>query len=161
MPEFPLIFGFRTSVMGSGFLAGVQVDGRALLVEQDGEWWAYGVVPGAFAASGATPLGAYQALRQAMQQVLFDSASLATSFEAFKADVTDIYAQQDPSDAERWQAARLAIREGKVNPQGSLDDLPRRTEDVPAKVTVVRLDQVESQRFSPGDNQVDQVQTAA
>lgn len=155
MADYPILFGFRDAVAGRGFLAGVQVDGRALLTQEDGAWWAYGVDPGPVAASGATPIEAYQALRQAVQQVWFHSAELAESYEAFRADVERIFAQRDVEDEARWEVARLAIREGALQPVAPLDELPRRT-TFRLGLVVDRLDGLESQRFRPEDNRVDE-----
>ena len=161
MPAYPVLFGFRMSVAGKGFLAGIHIDGRALLEEEDGAWWAYGVDPGPFAASGTTPIEAFQAFRQSVLEVLFDSASLTENYESFEADVRKIFTQRSEEDAARWEAARRDIREGRVTPEAPFDALPQNTDVFTPNLIVVQLDKVESQRFSPSDNHVDQLAAAA
>ncbi len=43
----PMMFIFRDTISGNGFLAGITLSGRALMMEEDGKWWMYGVRPGA------------------------------------------------------------------------------------------------------------------
>lgn len=158
--DYPLIFQILNDVAGRGFLAGVMVEGRALMAEEDGRWWVYGVDPGPLAGSGQTPMEAYHSFRQALQEVLFDSAADAQNYEAFKADVEHVLRQRDEADANRWERARQEVRAGAEVVE-SLKELPRKTGTVPINVLLVRLDSMESQQFSPSDNKVDALATAA
>ena len=153
MPSYPLIFGFRELVAGNGFVAGVAIEGRALLKsEDDGAWWVYGVEPGGVSDGGSTELEAYQTFRESFREVLHDSAALTKTFEEFKADVESLSAQVNGAWESEWQAARSAIRAGELKPQGGLvGDLPKETKDVRASVTVVRLPQA-GQEITPKDN---------
>ena len=65
MPQYPLLFGYRDLVMGNGFMAGVTTEGRALLVDEDGGAWMYGVNPGGVAAGGHDHGAAAAAFRDA------------------------------------------------------------------------------------------------
>jgi hypothetical protein len=163
MPDYPLVFGFRTPpIIGRGFIAGVQIDGRALICQEDeGAWWAYGVEPGPFAESGATPLNAYEALKRAMHEVLIHSAALAASFADFKGDVEHVFGQCDADDAERWDSARREIRAGRTTAEATLDDLPRRTDEVRVGVLVVNLGDIATDRLDPNENRLDQEGIAA
>ena len=137
----PLIFGVREAVTGNGFVGGISISGRALMVrEEDGLWWVYGVEPGGMAACGETSTEAYLLFRETVRKVLLDSASLASSFEQFYTDVEMIGRQINAAESARWEAARAAIRAGVVTPEGPLAELPRYTADVRCGVEVVRLD---------------------
>lgn len=78
MTHYPLLFGFRDTVQGNGYVARVAVDGRALmLVEPPPEKvWIEGVTPGGFAASGHSQAAALESFRQSYLAVLFGSPSL-------------------------------------------------------------------------------------
>lgn len=161
MRSYPIIFGFRELVAGNGFVAGVAVEGRALLKkEDDGTWWVYGVEPGGISDYGATEIEAYQSFRQSFREVLHDSAALTNTFEAFRADVGGLCAQRNDAWEREWLEAREAIRSGALTPEGELlSGLPRQTKDVRSKTMIVRLDEA---AISPKDNSSDEsLQTAA
>lgn len=42
MTRYPLLFGFRDLIAGNGFVAGVAINGRALLVDEDDGFWIFG-----------------------------------------------------------------------------------------------------------------------
>lgn len=130
---YPLIFGFRDVVAGRGFLAGVQVQGFALLEHEDGAWWMTGVQPSGIVDYGSTEAEAYAEFRATFRNVLFDSALLAADYEAFKADVELLFNQSTNSTLQRWLDARVAIR-GGARPTGEyVAGLPMNTrDDVPS-----------------------------
>jgi hypothetical protein len=157
MKSCSLIFGFRDAVSGPGFLAGVAVEGRALMVQEgDGEWWMYGVQPGGLAAKGAGPAEAHAAFRDAYKKVLFDIAAFVPDYNAFRSEVDYFYADTDDEDAARWLDVARAIRAGDVAPDAPFfSDLPRKSaEELCCRVTVERLDAPQRQ-FNPADNVVD------
>lgn len=82
MTRYPLLFGRRELVEGNGFVARVTVSGRALLTDEDGEFWVEGVNPGGFAARGESPSEALAEFGSAFLTILFDIASDARSFES-------------------------------------------------------------------------------
>ena len=53
--RYPLMFTYRDVISGDGFLAGITLSGRALMIKENDEWWMYGVRPGAIAETGKTP----------------------------------------------------------------------------------------------------------
>ena len=53
MTHYPLLFGFRDLVAGNGFVAGVNLNGRALLADEGDGFVMYGVNPGGIAAGGS------------------------------------------------------------------------------------------------------------
>jgi hypothetical protein len=162
MNSLPVVFGFRVPpVIGAGYVAGVQLDGSALIVYEDGAWWAYGVQPGFLSATGSTPLEAYYALAEGFARVLFDCATLASSFEAFQADVQRLCDQRDESEADRWNEARAAIRSGAPVPDDALGGAARFTGEAPHAVIVVRLDRVPDARMALAENLLPHLQAAA
>ncbi len=162
MTTFSLIYGFRDAVSGQDFLAGVAIDGRALVVQEGAdEWWMYGVTPGGLAAWGKTPNEAHAAFRETYRKVLFDIAGLSGDYDAFRAEVERFYAESDEEDAQRWIEAARAIRNGAVEPAGPIGDLPRvKAEDHRCALLVERLD-LPKRQFSPADNTVDSYAIAA
>ncbi len=134
----PLIFGFNDLVMGRGFVAEVNTDGRGALALEGGEWWMSGVNPGGVAASGATEAEALANFRNAYRLVLKDSAMLANSFEDFSRDVQGIFASTTLGMIDGWKAAALAVRgDGAAGP---LTDLPHRPSDgVTFAVTITKV----------------------
>lgn len=133
MKRFPLLFQFRDLIAGNKFLAGVEMNGRALLVDEDDGVWIYGVNPGGMAAAGEDKSEALNAFRKAYQVVLNDIVASAASFEEFEAEVTRFFAQE--SDADEWAEAVEQVRaEGK-----SVDWVHSEDADSPRGVLVVKL----------------------
>src|SRR5688572_16709357 len=107
--HYPVIFTLRDAISGNGFLAGVTLSGRALMVQEDGAWWTYGVRPGAMAERGSTPEESFLRFRNAYKTVLFDMAEESSTFESFKEEVERSYHQADQEEERRWQEAFQAI----------------------------------------------------
>jgi predicted RNase H-like HicB family nuclease len=150
MNALPLIYGFRELVAGAGFVAGVTVEGCALVkTEEDGRCWVYGVQPGGVAEHGDTQEAAYLRFKAAFREVLADSAGLFPSFEDFKADLVAMGEQVNEPFLVEWQEARAALR-GGAQPEGEMADLPRKTGPIHVGVSAVLLQQV-----NPKDNPAD------
>jgi hypothetical protein len=149
----PLIFTFRDTISGDGFLGGVTISGRALMIqEDDGKWWMYGVRPGSIAATGTTPPEAFLDFKNRYMETLFDIAEESRTYEAFKAEVERYFYEEDREEEQRWEAALREIRTKNVDPPAPFADLPRQTpEERPAQITVERLDEPKT-RFRPSDN---------
>jgi predicted RNase H-like HicB family nuclease len=161
MKVYPLVFGIRHAIAGRGFLAGVSINGRALLeVDEDGLWWMTGVEPGGVAASGETPDAAYASFRETLRLILFDSAHLTDSLASFEGDVKSLGHQRNEAAAARWDVARQEIRAGATVDADFAAALPRLTKDVTCGVTIMRLDKTEH-AFKPQDNKPDKLLTAA
>ena len=78
MSNYPIIFGFRDLVQGDGYLAGIAVEGRALMHEdEDGSYWIEGVNPGGFSAVGKSPAAVLESFRRSYREILFDIATEA------------------------------------------------------------------------------------
>lgn len=153
MPRYPLLFGFRDLVAGNGFIAGVRVDGRALLVQEaENDFWMYGVTPGAIAAGGLTPGEAQAEFRLRYRSVLYDVAAEAKDFGEFRTEVERFFHQADQSEAVEWEAAVREVRQGQV----SADWLPRGKAEARFGIEVVELKEP-----APSMNLLDQAALAA
>jgi hypothetical protein len=146
------MFTFRDAVSGEGFLAGITLSGRSLMVDEDGKWWMYGVRPGALAEVGDTPQETFSAFRNRYKEVLFDIASECKDFEAFKREVERFFYEPDPEEERRWEDAVACIRSGNLVPPPAFSGLPREEPETrPSQIAVERLDGT-SRRFKPTDN---------
>jgi hypothetical protein len=143
MTHYPLLFGFRDLVAGRGFLAGVAVNGRSLLVHDDElGYWMHGVNPGGLSAGGIDAGAAQQAFRETYRTVLFDISADAGDFEEFKAEVTKFFHETSDLLLTEWLEAVEAVREGSVH----LDGLTRVKSDrakLSIDITPLSVDQLE------------------
>lgn len=122
MKAFPILFSYRDTVVGRGFVAGVGADGRALLVHEDDlTWWLYGVEPGGVAGGGNSREEALRAFQERYQSVLFDFAAEAASFPQFKTMVEQFFSAIHEPHAAGWNDARAQVRKSNV----SLDGIER------------------------------------
>jgi hypothetical protein len=150
--NYPLMFTFRDVVSGNGFLAGVTVSGRALMVREDDKWWAYGVRPAGLVDCGDTPQDAHNRFRERYRAILFDIAAEAHNFLNFKQEVERFYEESDADEECRWTVAFEAIRSGAAVPEPPFTDLPRQAPETrPTQIAVLRLDTT-SALYTPTDN---------
>lgn len=162
MTNYPVMFTFRDAVSGNGFLSGVTVGGRALIVREpeDQAWCVYGVRPAPLAVSGATPLEAFANFRNAYKNVLFDFAEDAKTYEAFKGQVEEFYSTPDLEEEARWTEAFQAIRTGKIPIDAPFTDLPKESpENRPSFISIQPLH--EMKRYTSTDNVAEQLVFAA
>jgi len=151
MALHPLMFTFRDAISGNGFLAGVTLSGRALMVYDDEGWWLNGVRPGGLAETGETPQETHLRFRNTYKAVLFDIAEEFGDFDGFKREVERFFYEPDDEEERRWTEAVQAARSGKVEPEPPFASLPKEPpESRPSQVSVERLDA--SKRFTPSDN---------
>ena len=134
--RYPLLFSRRELVEGDGFIAGVAVAGRALLTQEDGEYWTEGVNPGGFAAKGKSLGEALAAFCEEFRIILFDIAAGASDFGAFKAEVEQFFNETNEVALREWEAAVAEVREGRID----ADWLSKRSADSPRTVEVVLVD---------------------
>lgn len=129
--RYPLLFTYRDTLFGTGFLVEVETKGRALGVDEPGDGvWIYGVNPGAIAASGDNLIEAHAAFRSAYRQVLVDTAASVNSYDEFKAAV-EVFFNATDVDADAWSAAVDEVRAGHVTAP-----LPREDAASPRGVSV-------------------------
>ena len=120
---YPLLFKFRTSVVGDGWLAGVDLRGAAVVTkEASGEYIAHGLKPGGVVGVGSTLTEAYLAYREEVQTVLYDMAGKAR-FEAFREDVLEFFDSPDAWGEAKFAEGRQMVVAGKVD--SSLPQEPR------------------------------------
>ncbi len=114
MTHYPLLFGFRDLVAGRGFLAGVAVHGRALLMQDDDlGYWMYGVNPGGLAAGGADVGEAQRSFRETYRTVLFDISEDANSFEDFEKEVHRFF-DETGGWLSDWTDAVNEVKAGRI-----------------------------------------------
>src|SRR5690349_19897763 len=121
--QHPLLFTFRDAISGEGFLAGITLSGRILMVEEDGKWWVYGVRPGAIAECGDSAQDALVRFRSRYKEVLFDIASEYRTFIDFKEEIERFFYEQDLDEERKWEEALTATR-SKASLSSPLPDLP-------------------------------------
>ena len=102
MGTYPLLFSFRDVVAGRGFWAGVAVEGRAVMVEDEDGAWFYGVEPGGVAGHGATGQEAHQDFLVGYRSVLADLAEEAEDFPSFEALATEFLSTVNRPTEEQW-----------------------------------------------------------
>jgi hypothetical protein len=137
MTHYPILFGFRDLVAGSGFLASVATEGRALLVDegQDDGFWTYGVNPGGIAGTGKTQGDAQTDFRQRYKSVLFDIAGASKDFATFKRSVEQFFNETNRPTEEEWTQAVEDVRAGRVE----ADWMPKGKAEAPRHVRVVEI----------------------
>ncbi|HZF08856.1 MAG TPA: hypothetical protein VFE33_08715 [Thermoanaerobaculia bacterium] len=114
MTHYPLLFGRRELLEGNGFIARVSVSGRALLADEDGEFWVEGVSPGGLAGHGKSPHEALADFSAAFRAVLFDIAAEANSFEVFRQEVLRFFDETSGPALAEWEEAVRQVKAGQV-----------------------------------------------
>lgn len=155
--EHPIMLTLRDVISGDGFLAGITLSGRALMRQEDGAWWMYGVRPSAIAESGETIEEAFGRFRNRYKEVLFDLAQENDDFNQFKAAVEQFFYEpdQDSEDERLWEEALKVIRSANCEAPEPFAKLPREApESKPSQITVERLNRTDA-RFRPSDNITD------
>lgn len=155
--DHPLMFTFRDVITGEGFLAGITLSGRALMVMEDDEYWMYGVRPGAIAETADTPQALLLKFRNRYKEILFDIASECRTFDSFKKEVERFFYEPDSEEERRWDTAVNKIRSENLAPPKELSDLPQESPETrPSQIAVERLDgEATNRRFTPTDNVTD------
>jgi hypothetical protein len=157
LTQHPILITLRDVISGDGFLAGITLSGRALMRQEDGAWWMYGVRPAPIAESGETIEEAFSRFRNRYKEVLFDMAQESGDFEQFKASVERFFYESDADseDEHLWEEALRAIRAANCVPPEPFAKLPREApESKPSQITVERLNRADA-RFKPSDNITD------
>ncbi len=158
--EYPLLFTYTDCIAGKGFLAAVKVSGRALLIEEDGEWWMYGVQPAAIADKGKIPQEATENFHDRYKTVLFDFAEEASGFEEFKSETENFFNQKEEKIAASWENAFQLIRTSKVTPEEPFSQLP--TQAPESRVFEIKVYMIDAEEVStPSDNMLKKEQLVA
>ncbi len=156
--HYPFIFDFKQPISGNGFLAGVEITGgRGLMLQEDDQWWMYGVFPATLSEWGQTPNECFLRYMEELKTVLFTFASEADSFEQFKSELTS-FLQQKSTDEEAWLAAQRKLRETNAKlEEDFLQSLPKESPDKrQSQFKITRLDKpiqnAKPPEFTPADN---------
>lgn len=139
----PLLFTYKDTLFGNGFVAEVQAtNGRALCVKEGDEFWMYGLNPGGMSAGGADPTAAHAEFRKTFSNILVDIAIASENFASFKATVEEFFNESNDGFEADWQKAVQAVRSGAVRVVGleqAPADSPRHI-SVELKTAVVAAD---------------------
>ena len=111
---YPLVFGFRASVPGEGWVAGVELCGAAVVTKEESEYIAHGLKPGGVAGVGSTLTEAYLAYKEEVQTVLYDMAGNA-SLDAFREGVLEFFESADAWGEGKFAEGQLMVAAGKVD----------------------------------------------
>jgi predicted RNase H-like HicB family nuclease len=156
LKEHPIMLTLQDSISGNGFLARITMSGRALMRQEDGKWWMYGVRPAAIAASGDNIDEAFRQFRAAYWEILADMAQENSTFDEFDNKVKRFFNESDADDEDErlWKAALGAIRGGSCEPPAPFSKLPRRSpEQQPSFIRVERIDaEAKDIRLTPSEN---------
>jgi len=153
---YPLLFAFPDVIVGQGFVASVEISGRALLtVEPDGDTWIYGVEPGSVAGGGKDYAHACRAFKENYLTVLFDIAAESPTYEVFSAQVREFFETVNRPNLVTWEAALSAVRDGTLSSEGFTSV---KAETRPPHLALAKL---EPQDMRPQVNQLDVVSEAA
>lgn len=147
MANYPILFSQTELIEGNGFIARVIVAGRALLSEDGPETWVEGVNPGGFSATGATFGEALATFGKEYRAVLFDIASEAASFPAFRQGVQSFFDETNQAALADWDEAVQEVRAGKV----ATDWLTRRPADSPLAIQVIEVRKPQAANNEEGD----------
>lgn len=150
MSRYPIVFGLRDVIQGRGFLAGVAVDGRALLHEEpDGSIWIEGVNPGGFSETGTSFTEALASFRRAYSAILFDIAAEAATFADFREQVEIFFHDGAARVIEDWERAVEDVRAGKVTAEW-LTRKPAREARLEIRVEEIRQPSADNNEVEPG-----------
>lgn len=108
--NLPLLFNFQQFILGNGFIANVQMTGRAILTDEDGEVWIAGVAPAGVAGGGPDRASAFTEFRKAWGEILFDIARDAKGYGDFQLNALEfLHSRVGQLDAD-WSAALKEVR---------------------------------------------------
>ena len=152
MAMYPLLFTFVDKVEGNGFLADIRVHGRLLAAQEEDGWWMYGVNPGGLAACGDTRAAAYTEFRKTLMKVLFDIATEARDFYAFRTAAKKFFDEVNEPNLKDWEQARADVKAGRI----TIDGMRRESAESPRRIEVTQ-----KQTFAAKDNATDPHATVA
>lgn len=150
---WPLMFTYRGTILGRGFVADVDLHGRLLATPELEGVWLYGVNPGALAIGAPTLDAANAELRNTLTRLFIDFAQETASFAAFKTRVESYLAETDEGSVQEWEAARKEVRAGHVPVP---DGLPKEPDECPSFVNVTEKP---LEAVTPQDNPLVQQET--
>jgi hypothetical protein len=144
---WPLFFKHHGTLLGKGFLADIEIQGRLLARPEADGVWIDGVNPGAIAFGGATLNETHAGLRDTLARIFVDFAEQTFSFEEFKAMVEHFFNESDEETLREWDAAVAAVRAGMPGPDGV------QRKDANA-ASYIRITQKPVEAVTPKDNTI-------
>ena len=160
MSQYPLLFTYRDILLGDGFVAGVEIKGRSLMVQEDDGYWIYGVSPGGIAAGGESQKEAAEEFRSMYRTVLFDIAAEATTYEQLRSEVEAFFQNRNEAFEGDWWGAVSQVRAGQV--KSDWLEKERADSDRGVKVVEIAIEETATaERPSPSDNRPDHRALAA
>ena len=158
----PLVFTLQDVITGCGFLAGIVVTGKAVMEQEDGKWWMYGVCPGAVAGSGDTPNEAFVDFRNRYKEALFDMAEEFSSFLLFRKAVQEFFDQEDVRENARWDEGLKILRQNEDGISEVFKKLPRKQPgDYKLGIRIDRLEKMTKSALKPANNIQDSLSKVA
>lgn len=146
LDRWPVFFFYRDTVFGLGFVANVELTGRALCVrEGSDEFNVIGVEPGGLAATGDTVESAHELFRKTYTSILFDIAAESRTEEDFHREVERFVLDKSAGAEVDWNEAVTEVR-GQVQP-----DVPTMSASTPASFRITF-----SKDLAPQQNQLDE-----
>ena len=159
MNLYPLIFSTKELVYGNGFLAEVEIRGRALGVDEgDGDWWFNGVEPGGLAEGGQSLNEAYHAFRDTLKEILVDIAYEVADFEAFERRVERFGQDVNRTNDADWWKCVEAVRKGELHAPAK--DMREEKAEDEAQVTITAVDPAKN-LLDPSRNELGELAAAA
>ena len=130
---WPLIFNYKGTIIGKGFLAEVMIRARVLARLEDDKIWVDGVHPGAIAVGAPSLPETQPKLMSTLDKLFIDFANEADSFDDFRAAIVRFVEQSDLDTEREWEDARANVRAGTVPVP---ENLPREKTEAPFTVNV-------------------------
>jgi hypothetical protein len=148
----PLVFTLQDVITGCGFLAGIDVTGKAVMEQEDGSWWMYGVCPGGIAGCGDTPNEAFVDFRNRYKKALFDIAEECANFLTFQKAVRGFF-EEDGAESARWDKALEILRANEGAISEPFSNLPRKyPTDYEVGIRIDRLEKKKQSALKPANN---------
>jgi hypothetical protein len=116
--RYPLFFTHGGLVAGRGFIAHVELHGRCVLDDADGEVWFFGVNPGGLAEGASTQGEAQAAFLNGIRDIVSSLAAEAPDFERFSESVHRFVFDVNRPYERIWLEAVAAVRSGSVPAEG-------------------------------------------
>lgn len=143
---WPLTFTYRGTILGRGFVADIDLQGRLISTPEVDGVWLYGVNPGAIAVGAPSLNAANLELRSTLTRLFIDFAEQAASFKEFKTRIEAYLDETDAATTQEWETARAQVRSGQIPVP---DGLPKKQD---ACTCFVKVTEKKLETLTPQDN---------
>lgn len=132
---FPLTMTYSLPAVGKGYVAGITIKARLLMIAETGEEvWVYGVNPGGICAFAPTQDAAQTRFIDRFNSVVTDLAESADNFQQFKTELTEAFTTNMEYE-KLWLEARKQVQAGSSDIPG----MPREVGKIEPAITVEEL----------------------